>query len=117
MIIVVFIFYCFVILHSLPVVYSCVDKYLPSTSPSHPSFFYIECEQTLLARKGGIMASVYSVHQQDGSMTLDLSLQINKKLQAVLEDTLLKNITLKVRAFYYFLALFFSSLFSKLGIK
>ena len=28
-------------------------------------------------------------------MTLDLSLEINKKLQAVLEDTLLKNITLK----------------------
>ena len=42
------------------------------------------------------MASMYSVHQQDGSMTLELSLQINKKLQAVLEDTLLKNITLKV---------------------
>ncbi len=31
-------------------------------------------------------------------MTLDLSLEINKKLQAVLEDTLLKNITIKVRA-------------------
>lgn len=29
-------------------------------------------------------------------MTLDLSLEINHKLQAVLEDTLLKNITLKV---------------------
>uniref|UniRef100_A0A0B6YTR8 Uncharacterized protein n=2 Tax=Arion vulgaris TaxID=1028688 RepID=A0A0B6YTR8_9EUPU len=41
------------------------------------------------------MASVYTVHQQDGSMTLELSLQINQKLQAVLEDTLLKNITLK----------------------
>ncbi|KAH9503259.1 hypothetical protein Btru_068601, partial [Bulinus truncatus] len=51
--------------------------------------------KSLLARKGGIMASVYSVHQQDGTMTLDLSLQINRKLQAVLEDTLLKNITLK----------------------
>ena len=48
-------------------------------------------------RKGGIMASVYSQHQQDGTMTLDLSLEINKKLQAVLEDTLLKNMTLKVR--------------------
>ncbi|GFR67371.1 coiled-coil domain-containing protein 186, partial [Elysia marginata] len=55
----------------------------------------MDAHKTLLARKGGIMASVYSVHQQDGSMTLDLSLQINKKLQAVLEDTLLKNITLK----------------------
>jgi len=28
-------------------------------------------------------------------MSLDLSLEINKKLQTVLEDTLLKNITLK----------------------
>ncbi len=42
------------------------------------------------------MASVYSTHPQDGHMTLDLSLQINQKLQAVLEDILLKNITLKV---------------------
>ena len=42
------------------------------------------------------MASVYSQHSQDGAMTLDLSLQITRKLQAVLEDTLLKNITLKV---------------------
>lgn len=55
----------------------------------------MDAHKTLLARKGGIMGSVYSVHQQDGSMTLELSLQINKKLQAVLEDTLLKNITLK----------------------
>ncbi|BFY97556.1 hypothetical protein BsWGS_00595 [Bradybaena similaris] len=55
----------------------------------------MDANKTLLARKGGIMASLYSVHQQDGSMTLELSLQINHKLQAVLEDTLLKNITLK----------------------
>jgi hypothetical protein len=56
----------------------------------------IYCVQALLARKGGIMASLYSQHQQDDHMTLDLSLEINKKLQAVLEDTLLKNMTLKV---------------------
>ncbi|KAL8615824.1 hypothetical protein ACOMHN_048532 [Nucella lapillus] len=55
----------------------------------------MDANKALLARKGGIMASVYSHHQQDGAMTLDLSLQINQKLQAVLEDTLLKNITLK----------------------
>ena len=42
------------------------------------------------------MASVYSSQLQDTGMTLDLSLDINRKLQAVLEDTLLKNITLKV---------------------
>ena len=35
--------------------------------------------------------------QSDSGMTLDLSLEINQKLQAVLEDTLLKNITLKVK--------------------
>ncbi len=64
--------------------------------------FTFRCEfcplQAALAKKSGIMASLYSMHQQDGSMTLDLSLEINKKLQAVLEDTLLKNITIKVRA-------------------
>ncbi|CAG0915840.1 unnamed protein product [Notodromas monacha] len=48
-----------------------------------------------MARYGGIMASVYSSRASDGSMTLELSLEINRKLQAILEDTLLKNITLK----------------------
>ena len=52
--------------------------------------------QAQLAKKGGIMASVYNRHSQDDHLTLDLSLEINRKLQAVLEDTLLKNITLKV---------------------
>ena len=42
------------------------------------------------------MASVYSSKAVDPDMTLELSLEINKKLQAVLEDTILKNITLKV---------------------
>lgn len=49
-----------------------------------------------LSRRGGIMASLYSSHPADSGLTLDLSLEINRKLQAVLEDTLLKNITLKV---------------------
>ncbi|PSN40131.1 hypothetical protein C0J52_23823 [Blattella germanica] len=48
-----------------------------------------------LSRHGGIMASVYGSRAVDNSMTLELSLEINRKLQAVLEDTLLKNITLK----------------------
>ncbi|XP_056407320.1 coiled-coil domain-containing protein 186-like, partial [Hyla sarda] len=48
-----------------------------------------------LSRRGGIMASLYTSHQADSGLTLELSLEINKKLQAVLEDTLLKNITLK----------------------
>ena len=41
------------------------------------------------------MSSLYNSKVSDSAMTLDLSLEINKKLQAVLEDTLLKNITLK----------------------
>ena len=45
------------------------------------------------------MSSLYSSKLNDSSMTLDLSLEINHKLQAVLEDTLLKNITLKVSCF------------------
>lgn len=48
-----------------------------------------------VSRHGGIMASVYSSKAVDPDMTLELSLEINKKLQAVLEDTILKNITLK----------------------
>jgi hypothetical protein len=43
------------------------------------------------------MASLYGSQALDDNMTLELSLEINRKLQAVLEDTLLKNITLKVK--------------------
>ena len=60
--------------------------------------YYFVQFQAQIAKKGGIMASLYNSQAQDGSMTLDLSLDINRKLQAVLEDTLLKNITLKVRS-------------------
>lgn len=42
------------------------------------------------------MASVYNQRVSDSNMTLELSLEINQKLQQVLEDALLKNITLKV---------------------
>ena len=50
------------------------------------------------------MASIYSSNRDStsGGMTLDLSLEINRKLQAVLEDTLLKNIMLKVTRFESF---------------
>lgn len=50
-----------------------------------------------LAKYGnGVMSAIYNGIKGDTkSMTLELSLEINKKLQAVLEDTLLKNITLK----------------------
>uniref|UniRef100_A0A8C3APR9 Coiled-coil domain containing 186 n=1 Tax=Cyclopterus lumpus TaxID=8103 RepID=A0A8C3APR9_CYCLU len=55
-----------------------------------------DINKALLGRRGGIMASLYTSHPADSGLTLDLSLEINRKLQAVLEDTLLKNITLKV---------------------
>ncbi|XP_052745416.1 coiled-coil domain-containing protein 186 [Bicyclus anynana] len=42
---------------------------------------------------GGAMAAVWG--GDPGGMTLELSLEMNRRLQAVLEDTLLKNITLK----------------------
>ncbi|XP_047125329.2 coiled-coil domain-containing protein 186 [Hydra vulgaris] len=48
-----------------------------------------------VSQHGGVMASVYSARPNDKAMTLELSLQINNKLQAVLEDTILKNIMLK----------------------
>lgn len=52
-----------------------------------------------LAKYGGIMAAVYSgssMKNVTSEMTLELSLEINRKLQLLLEDTILKNITLKV---------------------
>ena len=42
------------------------------------------------------MSSLYQ-NASDSEVTLELSLEINRKLQAVLEDTILKNMTLKVR--------------------
>ncbi|XP_041476829.1 coiled-coil domain-containing protein 186-like isoform X2 [Lytechinus variegatus] len=54
-----------------------------------------DANKAQMSKQSGIMASVYRSHSVDPNMTLDLSLEINRKLQAVLEDTLLKNITLK----------------------
>ena len=51
-------------------------------------------------KRGGTMASIYASKSVDDGLTLELSLEINRKLQAVLEDTLLKNITLKVGELY-----------------
>lgn len=59
---------------------------------SLPLYIY----QADLARLPGIMASMYSARVVDNNLTLELSLDINRKLQAVLEDALLKNMTLKV---------------------
>ena len=67
------------------------------------------------------MSSLYSSKANDMGMTLDLSLEINQKLQAVLEDTLLKNITLKVcinRIIQHILKVFWSvkSFFRRISI-
>lgn len=54
-----------------------------------------------LSRKGGVMATVFSGARQgrhhNHDVNLELSLEMNRKMQSVLEDTLLKNITLKVQ--------------------
>ncbi|XP_072027408.1 coiled-coil domain-containing protein 186-like isoform X2 [Amphiura filiformis] len=54
-----------------------------------------DANKAQMSKQTGIMSSLYSSKATDKTMTLDLSLEINRKLQAVLEDTLLKNITLK----------------------
>ena len=59
-----------------------------TTEYSNNNVFFLQSE---LAKKGGL-----SKGQGEDTMTLELSLDINRKLQAVLEDSLLKNITLKV---------------------
>ncbi|XP_011159280.1 coiled-coil domain-containing protein 186 isoform X2 [Solenopsis invicta] len=66
----------------------------------HQNFGALTCNErdrykAELGRRGGIMASVYNHRVSDENMTLELSLEINQKLQAVLEDALLKNIILK----------------------
>lgn len=51
-------------------------------------------------KKGGVMGSVFSGKNARLNMmpevNYELSLEMNRKMQSVLEDTLLKNITLKV---------------------
>lgn len=51
--------------------------------------------KAVLAKHGGVMASMYAARISDPTITLELSLDINRKLQAVLEDVLLKNIMFK----------------------
>ena len=60
------------------------------TSPSHDN------HKARRAQKGGVMASVFTGKSHHNEMTFELSLEINRKMQSVLEDALLKNIMLKV---------------------
>jgi hypothetical protein len=63
-----------------------------------------------MSRKAGVMSSLYKsnksyfhttqlINTSQANMTMDLCLEINGKLQALLEDTLIKNLTLKVSFF------------------
>lgn len=65
-----------------------------------------------MSKKTGIMSTLYNTNKSyvqtanfiknnETNMTMELSLEINAKLQALLEDTLIKNITLKVSANFY----------------
>lgn len=56
-----------------------------------------QSKSELVKYGNGVMAAIYGGVKgaESKSMSLELSLEINKKLQTVLEDTLLKNITLK----------------------
>jgi hypothetical protein len=60
-----------------------------------------------MSKKTGIMSALYNTNKSylqtaqfitsnESNMTMEVSLEINAKLQALLEDTLIKNITLKV---------------------
>lgn len=87
-----YVYYCVISLHRIIQSYIIRDDsgaLVPPQADVHKERF---------RRKSGIMASVFSGTAQKGSpeMTLDMSLEINRKMQAVLEDTLIKNITLKV---------------------
>lgn len=83
--------------NSVPVFFRIIQSYVLREESGALSTEASDFNKAHLSRRGGIMASLYTSHPADSGLTLDLSLEINRKLQAVLEDTLLKNITLKVR--------------------
>jgi len=73
-----------------------IQHYLMSLEPGALISEESDIHKAVVGSAGvGVMASLYGSKVTEGGMTLELSLEINKKLQAVLEDTLLKNITLK----------------------
>ncbi|CAG7836838.1 unnamed protein product [Allacma fusca] len=72
-----------------------IQAYAMSQDPGALSSDLSDQSKAEVVKYGGVMASLYSSKPSDEGLTLELSLQINSKLQAVLEDALLKNITLK----------------------
>lgn len=85
-------------LPAVSVAYRIIQSYVLREETGALSSEASDINKAHLSRRGGIMASLYTSHPADSGLTLDLSLEINRKLQAVLEDTLLKNITLKVNS-------------------
>ena len=61
------------------------------TSETHDAI-----KREMSRKTGSIMSALYSSNKHDtGHMTMELCTEINSKLQALLEDTLIKNLTLK----------------------
>lgn len=61
------------------------------TSEAHDAI-----KREMSRKTGSIMSSLYNNHNKnDSQMTMELCYEINCKLQALLEDTLIKNLTLK----------------------
>lgn len=82
------------------VLYRIIQSYILREEAGTLSSEASDFNKVHLSKRGGIMASLYTSHPADSGLTLELSLEINRKLQAVLEDTLLKNITLKVSSIF-----------------
>lgn len=72
-----------------------------------------------MAKHGGIMSSMYNLKTLDDGLNLELCLEINQKLQTVLEDTLIKNMTLKVNIIhinFFFLKFNLTNFFLSLSL-
>jgi len=72
-----------------------IHAYIQNIEPGALISEESDIHKAVIGQQGGIMSSIYGSKVKDSGMTLELCLEMNQKLQAVLEDTLLKNITLK----------------------
>lgn len=72
-----------------------IQNYVLNLQPGALVSEQSDIHKAVIGQQGGIMSSIYGSKVTDSGMTFELSLEMNQKLQAVLEDTLLKNITLK----------------------
>lgn len=72
-----------------------IQHYIHNIEPGALVSEQSDIHKAVISQQGGIMSSIYGSKVTDSGLTFELCLEMNKKLQAVLEDTLLKNITLK----------------------